>query len=854
MREPREGGDTRGCLELETARALVQGSLPPGDIAYFNAHAEACPRCHRLVVGLARDEVSRGTSLLDEAEPHLEEVALPKGGGLVFGRYLVLDTLGAGGMGAVYLARDTLLRREVALKLARRTGEASAETIRKEAQAIAAIRDPHVVTVYDLAVGDEVVAIAMELVRGETLREHLARRPRREVLPLLEQMARGLAAAHAAGVVHGDVKLDNALVAVEGRRSVVRLTDFGLARLDGAAAHGMPRGGTPRYAAPELLRGEAATPRSDQYALAASWVEALAGAAPGWRERLDRVPRALRPALARALAPEPEARFPSVEAMLATSRRHRLLRRSAAAVLAAVLAVGVPLLSAEASRRAEESCLAEYVASLPVAPQRTPTLVETGHGEPAGEAAWAEVRVAHASWVGRWSRAAGPLCRGEARSGLARCLEVERERVALALARSRIDALSSSAAVHELEVALRGRAEGFRCDDPELLPLFEAMPDAKTLATMQDVLARDTAMPMPELDALVLRLEALGRSEALAHAYQHRGVVHWHARRMAAAEADLRRALHLAQDLREREMEGFAWLQLASLVTYRGGRLEEGEFYLRNARAVIATLDAPALAQWYRDLEADIALTRGRPDRAWDVIARTWTDALPLTRPPVHAMALSGLALLELGRHAEARTIFARQLAERRARHGNDHTRVAGALHNLGLALAGLGEDEAARTALREARDIRMRVLGRDDPELALVERSLAHFELVRGDLGSHAALMAAVGRLRAAVGAQAVEWFRSGVILAEGHLMTGRLEDADREASDALVAAVEHGYDAGRYPAQAMLVRAAVALERGELRSARALIEQARALPGEPLAHEDVARSLARLEAMAAP
>jgi eukaryotic-like serine/threonine-protein kinase len=196
------------------------------------------------------------------------------------GRYELVARIGAGGMGVVYRAFDPELRRHVAVKRAvfDEANEARARArFLREAQAMAQLSHPHVVPVYDVGGAGEDVFLAMELVEGGTLTAWLrAPRTAQEILAVFVQAARGLAAAHAHGVVHRDFKPHNVLVSRDGR---ARVTDFGLARLagepeaDGAA-------GTPAYMAPEQLRGEAGDAQSDQFAFAVALYEALAGRRP----------------------------------------------------------------------------------------------------------------------------------------------------------------------------------------------------------------------------------------------------------------------------------------------------------------------------------------------------------------------------------------------------------------------------------------------------------------------------------------------------------------------------------------------------------------------------------------------
>jgi eukaryotic-like serine/threonine-protein kinase len=265
-------------------------------------------------------------------------------GGTRLGRYVVHERLGAGGMGVVHAAYDPVLDRRVAVKLLR--ADRSTEDLRArllcEARAMARLSHPNVMPIYDVGVHGRRVFIAMELVRGSTLRRRIdAATPWREVIGAYLQAARGLAAAHAAGLVHRDFKPDNVLCGEDGR---VRVADFGLAGVDPPAARGSaPRFdadtvtgavlGTPRYMAPEASRGEPVDARADQFSFCVSLFEALFDAHPyavatpderagrARRRELARparriaVPRRVQRAIARGLSARPEDRHPSMTAL-----------------------------------------------------------------------------------------------------------------------------------------------------------------------------------------------------------------------------------------------------------------------------------------------------------------------------------------------------------------------------------------------------------------------------------------------------------------------------------------------------------------------------------------------------------
>lgn len=288
-------------------------------------------------------------------------------------QYHVLRSIGGGAMGLVFAAWDPSLDRVVAIKILRDPWSPRAsEKLRAEAVALARLRHAGVVSVFEVGVHEGQCFLAMEHVEGDTGRAWMQRwranepRDLGKLLDVIEQIARALAAAHAAGLVHRDVKPENVMIDGDGR---ARLMDFGLARPDesrattlddherASATSSRSPYGTPGYMAPEQLEGGEIGPAADQFALAAWMFEAL------YRRRIrpDRtltataaandpivvplergVPRALQRILRRALAVDPNERWPSVgafaDAIAATRTRPRRI-----GVLAGigVLAVGI---------------------------------------------------------------------------------------------------------------------------------------------------------------------------------------------------------------------------------------------------------------------------------------------------------------------------------------------------------------------------------------------------------------------------------------------------------------------------------------------------------------------------------
>jgi len=217
------------------------------------------------------------------------------------GRYHVLERAAAGGMGIVYAAWDPVLDRRVAIKIMRVAATTKRDRALAEGQALAKVAHPSVVTVHDVGVFDEQLYLVMEWIRGANLREHCKNRTVREIIAVYRAAGDGLHAAHEAGLVHRDFKPDNAMVGDDGR---VRVLDFGLALAEQTAP--AVAAGTPRYMAPEQLRGEPATSASDQYAFCVALREALGDRVPKWIARI----------VDRGCKHDPAARFSSMQDLL----------------------------------------------------------------------------------------------------------------------------------------------------------------------------------------------------------------------------------------------------------------------------------------------------------------------------------------------------------------------------------------------------------------------------------------------------------------------------------------------------------------------------------------------------------
>ena len=377
------------CPDENSLVAFASGTLDPATHAEVARHVDTCDECAAMVQDAAEavDEVEGSPGFASQPTAPTPPLAadVPLARGTAVGRYVVLDLLGAGGIGRVYTAYDPELDRRVAIKLLKHAAPvADAEIERwllREAQAMAQLSHAHVVPVYDVGTHAGQVFVAMKLVRGGTLRAWLraADRPWHQVRDVVVMAGEGLACAHAAGLVHRDFKPANVLV---DEAEVAYVVDFGLARavagppatddpdplthdgdrlLDADLTQTGAIVGTPAYMAPEQLRGEDVDARADQFAFCVTLYEALFAKRPfsgrtlrdllasieAGPPRIDdarRAPAWLRAAIERGLSVTPADRFESIPALLHAltadrrSRRRQWLSLGAVAVVSAAAA------------------------------------------------------------------------------------------------------------------------------------------------------------------------------------------------------------------------------------------------------------------------------------------------------------------------------------------------------------------------------------------------------------------------------------------------------------------------------------------------------------------------------------
>ncbi len=272
--------------------------------------------------------------------------------------------IGRGGFAEVFQVRDLWLKRDLALK-ALRPDLGVSETIlarfRREAEAVAALRHPNIVPIYDIGEADGIMYILMPLIKGESLKSLLirdGRRPINEARRIMLEAAAALGSAHEAGLIHRDIKPEN--IMLEGKARRVLVMDFGIAKVMDAAGDSTLTStgtivGTPHYMSPEQASGDPRIDaRTDQYSLAVVGYHMLTGAVPfegestrqvlfkqmmesprSMRELVPEVPQALMESVSRAMAKEAAERFPSMEAF-GEAIEHTIMEETRAAALATV--------------------------------------------------------------------------------------------------------------------------------------------------------------------------------------------------------------------------------------------------------------------------------------------------------------------------------------------------------------------------------------------------------------------------------------------------------------------------------------------------------------------------------------
>ncbi|MBX7082622.1 MAG: serine/threonine-protein kinase [Nannocystaceae bacterium] len=743
----------------------------------------------------------------DGVEPWLAELAAApsinvprapplRAGTMIEGRYRVIAKLGAGGMGVVYRAHDLVLEREVALKLhALGISDLSVSRLWREAKAMAQLNHPNVVTIHEVGTFAGRVFIAMEYVDGGTLRQWFASpRSPAQILAMFVAAGRGLAAAHAVGIVHRDFKPDNVLVGSDGRP---RVGDFGVARgrdevePEPATPHasGLDSGvrsgaiserltatgsavGTPAYMAPEQVRGMVDA-RSDQFAFCVSLFEALAGHRPFEGKdmidldlaveagRIPALPRAVPAhvvsAIARGMHFDASKRFEHMDALLRELERDPGRRRRWLAV-GAVATVGTAWLGWTVAQRPSPCADADAPvravwgtdarAGVVQAMLATGSTLASSTAEWTGEALDAQAR---AIATMRHEACAATHERGEQSSLLLdrRMLCLQQRLDELAAAREVFLAADDGTVLHAQDV-VEGLGSVGECADTERLLAGVALPtpgaQAEAVAAVRERIARVVTLaragkPRDGAQQAAIALEdarASGYAAAEAEARLAVGEMASNAMEVADAEAALREAFYLALQLGHDPVMGDAAAHLLTRTAERGASVSEVDSWHRIAQAVLDRVDAPVATRvelMQRRAHAEWSTSRLAEAEQHAREALALADALGRDDPARRAaMSMAARILTQRGGLSEARELQRLAFEAAIRARGPMHPEVATSAEALGETLLEFGDAEGAKAMLGVALTIRSAAYGADSLPVAETLNALGSAVDAAGD------------------------------------------------------------------------------------------------------------------------
>ncbi len=747
-----------GHVDEQQLADFAAGSMTAEEAQAVARHLADCAACSARHEQFAADlfsktlaaPISRDSHTTRPDAPAAQELATNAGqpglrkGATLGGRYVLLERLGAGGMGEVFAAYDPQLDRRLALKLLR-AGTLSAEEGRarlvREAQAMARLSHPNVVTVFDVGHWEDRLFVAMEFVEGETLSNWLrGEHDWKEIVRLFLEAGAGLAAAHSAGIVHRDFKPDNVLIGKDGRAQVI---DFGLARqagssnpagrpvpvpdkeIDGSLASPITRDGavmgTPGYMAPEQLSGLPTDARSDQFSFCVALYEALYGKRPfgGNTLRAHRdeilagrlsplpsgspVPGWVHEVVKRGLSADPAQRWGSIDELLKAlkPKREQTRRRVVVAlVVLSVFGLGAAAIAVQGQRRLR-AC-GGFEARLghvwDVATHRQLKSAFLAAKAPFAADSWKTVEAALDRWTKEWVAVSQETCE------LGKLKQVD------------------SAEVHQLKVlCLDARLEQLKATE-NLLATADAEVITNSVAMVRGLQEVDDCRDVAALMRKQHPQNEVGheKEKALQSALFEATAL-YNAGKYARGVDVISKGLTAAEGAPPGPMAE-ARLLLARL------QVREGEAKLANQTLEQALLDAERsgeaslVARAYSRDSMVVGSLLHRFDEAHRLEALAAAAGSRVAQDKEVEAELSsnaGQVALEEGKWEQAKDALQNALTLQEQALGPEHPEVARTLNNLGMALAQLGKYREATEAYEHSRDLHMRNVGAMHPDTA---------------------------------------------------------------------------------------------------------------------------------------
>ncbi|MBL8917196.1 MAG: tetratricopeptide repeat protein [Archangium sp.] len=814
------------CPSDETLEAFARGQGEQSSRAELGAHVRGCAKCQARYLPIALETSALTQTNFDSpaarrrkaeagnptpvtpvmgdptTDPHgLEnthvsgethaDVVLSEASGVTKGealdRYVILERLGAGGMGEVFSAWDPVLDRKVAVKVLRGDfegsplGEELKTRLLREAQSLARLSHPNVVTVHDVGLANGRIFLAMEFVEGLTLKKWLEGGPEkkrpgwRSILEVFLAAGEGLAAAHEQGITHRDFKPDNVVVSTDGR---VRVMDFGLAH--GEAAPPTERAtdekrvrrtitapgamlGTPAYMSLEALHSQPTDFRSDEFSFCVALFEALygvrpfEGATPGAlaveiegnrvvSPPRSEVPKRIHQLILKGLRANPAERFQTLRALLIQLGRRRSNRdqgvTAASISVLAVLAVGLTItvwyrgrtrcsdvegrLAGVWDSKVRESARAAFVAS----------------DKPWAAAAWKEAETRLDAYAAQWLTQRRAACESAMERDDA---QLGQEILCLSRRLSDLEATTQLLSRADAEVIERA------VPTVSALPSLSACRSAQGLKTQTDSLRTDLSAVKARLDAgkfadalalaseVAVRADAENDRAAFAEARLWAAIARMRQGDGKAAETLIEESILAAVAARDDELQARGWVERVGFAALSGSSAD-ADRWAKFARAALDRIGAPL------DLEASLAnnlgvLAAGRGDfaRALESHQRALTLRRQVLGEKHWLVARShsnlGVAFKGLGRFDDARAQYEQALAIDEAALDPSHPQVAETLNNLGNVLQAQGQPTAARRALERALRIKEGAFGADSLPVAVTLTNLGALLLDLSDL-----------------------------------------------------------------------------------------------------------------------